>query len=931
MSSQNRRVLPLLFSGLLLAFIDCIWAQDYGSRLGVQRGGVVSYEPRGPGVLFGALDPTVKRWYVPQELYNEYKWRNWEYTNYARESYQRYVGTALEGDYFYDVYGNPVTRGWLIYDAQKQQPYERGSTVFKDPNRYSSWFNTVLISSDQKGQFHYAVTIGDAVRTTLTPLTFSKPIFNGIQADFATDKYYSTILLSRISSPSQVGSTTGGAPVGTTNTTDLMAGHFTAQVGDFITVGSTYVNAHHSNTLLESFVGGRVKGNLTQAQKETPISFLEIILEDDSPEDGEGGAALFSAKITITAMDLESGKKREIKGNDIGFRPVIEGGFSKEGFLSADGVERITIRYDFSERSYAGPDPQEIVDVNFELVLANDYKVSVLSDRQTAGFTGNELHPLLVARADGNVKDTSNQRVLSFDYGLPTSNQIFSMHLRAPDLMGFNIYGEYAINHQFRLFPNPNLEENHEAASERADAWVLNVAKIAYPWFAYGEAFSMESRYASNILLTETDGTIDYSNENLLYEFVDDNDDQDRTPDWSRRLQGGPDISVFPGWDENNDFINDFNQNDNETRENLLPDCEEPFLRYFSDRPEFLFGIDLNNNGWIDRFENDEEPDFPYKRDHRGYNVYAGTHLGPETRLTIGRSRQWLLSRAKRSVTNYGLISFDRDFPGFGRVRIFEHLKRVRDNIEDDRLAPVPYFRGPQPRVLDELGAQDTWYNVAWFGFDYTGIPSLKVENKFKYELYHQNLSSEFLAEQGEAGVREDSYFLGLINKAEYSFRLGPMEFEPRIKSEFLRHRPYLVNNNLPNGGQLKQWRPSIFLWAQLPLMPNTRLEAGLEQTFSWELLTPEALSDAADPNFVGLEVGAPTGDFRETIFALQTTNITDYLGYKLVTQIGIQRERRIEENFWDAENTGDFANFGEDEKSTGFTTFITVYAGLDP
>ena len=28
-------------------------AQDYGNRLGRQRGGAVSFEPRGPGVLFG--------------------------------------------------------------------------------------------------------------------------------------------------------------------------------------------------------------------------------------------------------------------------------------------------------------------------------------------------------------------------------------------------------------------------------------------------------------------------------------------------------------------------------------------------------------------------------------------------------------------------------------------------------------------------------------------------------------------------------------------------------------------------------------------------------------------------------------------------------------------------------------------------------------
>ena len=37
----------LLLSSLMSP--DWLQAQDYGSRLGVQRGGRVSYEPRGPG------------------------------------------------------------------------------------------------------------------------------------------------------------------------------------------------------------------------------------------------------------------------------------------------------------------------------------------------------------------------------------------------------------------------------------------------------------------------------------------------------------------------------------------------------------------------------------------------------------------------------------------------------------------------------------------------------------------------------------------------------------------------------------------------------------------------------------------------------------------------------------------------------------------
>ena len=75
-------------------------AQDYGARLGtVKRGGKVSFEPRGPGVLFDALDPAVRKWYIPQELYSEYQWKQGEFSNYARNFYQRYVSTSLEGSY----------------------------------------------------------------------------------------------------------------------------------------------------------------------------------------------------------------------------------------------------------------------------------------------------------------------------------------------------------------------------------------------------------------------------------------------------------------------------------------------------------------------------------------------------------------------------------------------------------------------------------------------------------------------------------------------------------------------------------------------------------------------------------------------------------------------------------------------------------------
>ena len=146
-----------------------------------------------------------------------------------------------------------------------------------------------------------------------------------------------------------------------------------------------------------------------------------------------------------------------------------------------------------------------------------------------------------------------------------------------------------------------------------------------------------------------------YDNEQRhLYEFVDDNDDQDELPDWTRRTFGSrvntrqgqqllTDAAVFPGIDEDNDDISDFNRNFN-----TQPDYEEPFLRFDVDPPEFLFGMDMNSNGVIDRFEDDGEADYPYKLGRQGFNTYAAVEILPRTTLMVGYLDQRLLDTARK-------------------------------------------------------------------------------------------------------------------------------------------------------------------------------------------------------------------------------------------------------------------------------------------
>ena len=874
---------------LLLAapLLDAAQAQDYGARLGtVQRGGRVSYEPQGPGVLFDALDPSIRKWYVPQELYTEFRWKQWEYSNYARENYQRYVPTAREGSYFYDAYGNFLTRGWPIYDWRQENPQPFGSAVQKT-GWFGSFFNNLVVASDHKGEYHYAITVGNRIRTTLTPMTFSKPNFNGLQIDYASDKYQATLLMSRISQPDVISNVFGTQLEQRTNATNLFGGRVQVQVGDFVKVGGTLVNAHHSQTLRQAVNGDIFKGQLTEALNFTPVTMIELRIRDDSPEDGKGGGALFASDLLV--YDLAG---NETRASEIGFRPLIEGGLQRHGFLAADGLEEILLRYDLADAGYIGVDPTEITRIAVELVVANDYLIEVASDNQVNADDNIVFLP--VARARGNVHDGSNQRVLAFDYGLPTANQIAGFTFELTDLGGFAGYAEIDINSRYRQFPNPNRKRHH-ATGDEALAWLANLSSTPYPFFFFAEAFSVDPTYQTSMITAEKEGTLDYGNNFALYEFVDDNDDQDRRPDWRRKGWGPGDPDVFPGWDENNDFISDFNQNDNEFRPDFIPDYEEPFLRFYSDRPEFLYGIDMNHNGTIDRFENDEEADLPYRRDREGYNVFVGAHLLPGARLMLGRTDMHRLAAVERSEALYGVLTFDRDFNRWGRVRLFQDLRKVRDNIADPVLqwTQRPNTRGALYGVEDPLAARNTVLNTSWFGWEQRPFAGLRLEHKAKWQFYRQ-LDDRIELEL--RGLRETASFLGVINKAEYRLSAGGYTLMPRWKSEFSRRRPVLAGT--PARLELDELLMLVF---RFPLLRRSTVAVGVEYEIFSQLQNPTP--PGAEDSFRGLTTTA------------QLINFSDYLGYRLTTTLGFELTR---------------TNFEARRSELTTRSFITIYSGVE-
>lgn len=915
------------------------------------------YYSVGPTLQMGAFYPSLKKWYLPQEVASESRWQ-WEYTNYARSYYLRYIEPEQEGDHFYDLYGRFLTHGWLIYDWRQVQPSSsQGTGIFKSKGRYDGWFNNLLMSSDTKGQHHFSVTIGDEIWTTLTPMTFRKTAFNGVQFDYLADHLATTILISRTNVPVVVSDV---SPIFVDNFTNLLGLRAVWNIQDFVKVGGTFVNAHNGRASADRFRGSPFKGNLTTGQLGDRINRIILRISDDSPEEGEGGPTLFAQDIEITTRLGD--RDTVLVGSRIGFRPKIEGGATRNGFLVAEGSGeggQILLEYVFSAENPDVADLETVIPeadlvnniskVRFRLLLSNDYRVEVTSDRQTDNkHPGEQPQFRTMTRAAGNVKDNSNQEWVIFDYGLPTATQVFGFTFESDDLAGFRAYGEVNINHQFRQYPNLK-QKTHSSSSgivgDRAAAgWMLNISRDFYPFYLFGEAFGMDAEYNTSLLIVDGSGRVNYADteearSQHLYDFVDDNDDNDRKNDQrrlfddgripeeritSRTAEGFKDEAVFPGLDENNDFIPDFNQNSTPVRPNFLPDYEEPFLRYQVDRPEFLFGIDMNNNGWGDRFENDDEPDYPYGRDRRGYNLYSGIWITPRAKISAGQERVRKLSTGGRQLTTYGLFAYRRSYPGLGEVACYNMLRLVEDNIADDlvqwvqrrpKLGRVPKLTGSMESIRDPLAMQNTLVNEVWLDFKRAVNTGLTTESKVVFAWVMQRGGDA--RDRNHHPIGEHTWRLGIIDRFDYLYRVGSLSLQPRCKLEFfMDDTPYNIERLL--GDQTAERSdlsaiPSLLL--KFPLMKRTAVEAGLEYLIFRDFVQEEV---AVQKDPAGLNRGDPTGDYSETSIALQLSNTSHYLGYNLVAQIGIRVDREKIELFQKKDRT----------ELTGLS-FITVYAGI--
>jgi hypothetical protein len=880
----------------LLALAAAASAQPQVNSIGGGRAQLAD-SPITPRFRLDAVRPEVHKWYVPRHLPVTFDptWYRSQ-PSYATDAYRTYVSSELEGLVWYDQFGQPVERGWLLYEWQQEQAHPKGSSIWKG-GEYDRLFRSLIVASEGGGGTEVRLMVGDQIETVFTPLTFSKPRFNGLRLDGAGDRWLGSLILSRPSFPDESNLFGQRNPSEVTDYVNLFGGHAEWTAAPRATFGATYVNAHFGNTQEAFGAGSPFHGSLMTMQNQS-LESLWIRLRDDSPEDGVGGALLFDYDIVL--VDTAG---TELRGREINFLPTIEGGIRRGSALAADGSDAIVLAWDLEALDADGVQTEDLERVRVELSVANDYHIEATSDLQTDGEQRQAAPVFLtVRRAAGNVQDNSNATVVSVDYGLPTGIELLGIDWNILDWRGLSFQGEIVTSRKHRKYPNPDVEKHHHAA-ERHLASYGQARYERHPWEVYVEAFSIDDGFDTGHWLVGDFNDIHYDDyTQSRYEFVEDDDDFNGYPEWSRQRQSWRDVA-WPGLDENADFLHDHNQN-----ANLVPDYEEPFLRYRSDRPEFLPGLDMNYNGTVDRFENDDQPDYPYRRDQRGVNAYARSYLGPDLSLTVGRQHIDQISGDGRTHADYALLRWDQPRPRW-RLRLVEHVALVRDDIADPLRQWIQPFgsAGRMRDIEDPLAADNAWVHSAYVDVEHRLGDAVRFQHRGRWYRIHQRDSD---AEILDRELRRSSGFRGWIDRAELRLPVGLSVLETRWKSEWREHRPPSLR--LPTGTTLEQML--FFIWTQ-PLLAesasvayfprygrqlfSTELQLGLELSRLW--LLDGRLEEVDD-------------DYRSWTAVAQIANRNAYLGYQLVTRIGLQVGRK---------------RFDSDTSQRVSAFFLTVHAGL--
>ena len=830
------------------------------------------------------------------------RWRP-GYLNYGWEDYENYRLNTTPYLRTYDNFGNYIADGYEIFRMEEFRTRAPvvGSVGIKG-QFYQNWLRHLIIADDSYGRWSTRLMVGDYIHTTFTPLTLDMTGFNGVRFDaISSGTQQLSLIFSRISDPMKIGLRNASSGIGSPTDlgssgksqnrddgTYLMGGHWEGDIGRSFVVGATYLTMHR----FDAARGFRTNSRKGLAPQNTVPQRVTLRFEDDSPENG-GGAAVFDLVATATLAPAIDAEGEE--GAVVALTPImidLSPGVVQVGrHLEANGQFRDETGSDKPNYiDYVFEVPEDVVDLKFSALLANDYKISMrqdhffVTDPVRGSGQARETSFAMIRRADGAVTDMSNLERIQFDYGLNTGIEVYGVNGRLA-IPGLDVQGEIvrSRNHfQYPTLLGTRSDFEDWAGYVTATKSLSTRVDIGAELFSIGAGFTGLNPHPS-----DPDGNIGdtfYFNDprqqfyrgtgtvtsEPYYALVDDNDNMlySEIADQWIGTQGIPfeagdgRAGVYPSFDLDQDGHPDSNRNRNE-----FSDWDEPFLMYFTDPDGFYFGDDFNNNGITDAWEDDTLPNYPYYKDERGTHVNGKVRPVNGLALSVGRYAVEQLAGSGVNNVTYGRLRFDQRVGRTLRLRFEHETKDVADDIGND------YFRyllreGSGARYTatffaDPLETRDSYVNRGLARAEFAPSSAWQAEAKFRYEFNHQRRRS-FQQE-------DDLRFWGAVARAGYAHRWRNVDIMARGKVLFQKQTRDSLGDAIIENLQLFP-----ILRADWHVTGSSQLRFGLQGLPLLRDFRRDRVNDANDSD--------------RTSWTIMWFNESEYEGYIVGTEVGITR-----------------------------------------
>lgn len=869
---------------------------------------------------------------APDRLFlNRGVWQG--YLNYGSESYETYTVSTRSFE-IYDRLGHRLLRGYPLATWEESRSADlnaQRSSVVR-AQQFWQWFDSVILLQDGYKGWNLAMMSGDKLRTTLTPLTLSQPRWDGIRLDGESNRHGFTILLSR----GQDRRFSAFQAREETNPVLSYGGRWQTRFAQVLTAGLTLFNQHEAD--LRSNRGDLRRGTVPLGM-EVPTRIV-VRVQDDAPEDAVP-AAVYGLDVHLRVIRPDGTRGRLTSAaeplagevSDPGLQALVSGRQQGDHYEAQGPAEAVDFEFPL-------PAGMVVEGARFSAEVAGDYRIAVRQnhqyfnedartpaweERQWPARPIRRLHNLegrpdfpidfkpteaksfytmVRSRRGGAVE---SPRTVWFDYGFPVGQTLVGSDF-ALEARGITARGELVYNLQDYQFPLNSDSFGLAGRYFDSDAFggYLTAVKRLGPRLGSAElgveVFRMDpdfgggydARRGGAVLSTDVGGDFEVSGTRRNYagftqefELVADNDDGDDWADDHPAEEGDfqpfqPQVysgakahsGVFPGLDADGD-----NTPDTDRNRNGVPDWNEPFLLYGSDPPDFVYGIDFNNNGVADQRENDAEPDYPYRRDSRGWHGFAALPdpLPLVRRLSAGVFAMRQVAAPGRARGAYLRVQHRSAYRGV-QLEFDDDLKVVRDSIRDDVYIFDVTAAGNNtgsilsPPPPDPLSMRRSLVNTAMFQVLWAPAARLHLRGQV---LHQANQQAELELPGG--GLQEAAVLgnLTAIGRADYACQWGRLDLWTGIKA---MAREGDGSGAGEPGVSLRFFAPILRL--SYPFMANVTLQGGL----SGFAFLPMRLVDGHE--------GANSYRQHNTVCMLNSTT-GDYLGYTLSTSIGVQWQTR--------------------------------------